>query len=133
MATAPLTIVVKAYDNVTNVTYNRIESNSRRTVYRQDTGNTFPLSARPVLIVTPTLSPSGIAHVGVEYKYPGRYTDTTKGLVITQNEAIRFKNGAFHVPQTMDPSFIQQASAQFLNLMNSPEIRAAFLDQTFGA
>lgn len=126
-------LVVKAFDNVTNVTYDVLSKSSgfgQWCTWRQDTGNTNPASARSTFKYRATQTPNGVGHVEVEFRYPFRWTDSTKGIVITAPEAVTFKNGQWHVPQNIDPTFVQQATAQFLNILNHADIRSGFLNQT---
>lgn len=126
-------ITVKASDGTTDVVYNIVSKAigfGQWALFRQDTGNTNPMSARPWFRIRSNATPNGVNHVDVEYCYPFRYVDSTKGITITAAEAVRYKNGAWHVPQNIDPSFVAQAAAQFINLMASALVRQQFLDQT---
>lgn len=126
-------ITVKKYDGVTNIVYDILSKSAGDgtwAVWRQDTGNTAPYSARPTLSTRVTESQKGIRRVDVMYEHPYSYTDTTTSQVVVPGSKITFKNGVMTVPQGIPITFVQEAGAQFANLMGSADMRNGFVTQT---
>lgn len=126
-------ITVKKADGTTDIVYD-IKSQSAGdgtwASWRQDTGNTAPFSARPVLMHRVTESAKGVRRVDLMYNYPYFYTDTTTSQVVVSPLSVSFKNGVLTVPQGIPTTFINEASAQFANLVGSVHIKAGLSTQT---
>jgi hypothetical protein len=128
-------LTVKAANGTTDVVYAVISKATgfgQWALFRVDAGSALPVMGRPTFRTRSNSSPNGVNHVDVEFRYPFYYTDTSKGgiIVVDPKVAITFKNGAWHVPQTVDTAFTAQATAQFHNLMTHALVRQQYLDQS---
>jgi len=126
-------ITVKKFDGTTDIIYGILTQSAGDGTWakwRQDTGNTNPPLARPMLMHRVVESAKGVRRVDLVYVYPYFYTDTTTSQVVVSDKAVTFKNGTLTVPQGIPSTFIQEASAQFSNLMGSAHIKAGLADQT---
>lgn len=126
-------ITVKKFDNVTDIIYNVLTTSSGDGTWakwRQDTGNTSPYSARPVLMHRVSESSKGIRRIDLTYEYPYSYTDTTTSQVVVDPRKVTFKNGVWTVPQGIPTAVINEASSQFANLLASASIKTSLADQT---
>jgi hypothetical protein len=126
-------ITVKKRDGTTDIVYD-IKSASAGdgtwASWRQDTANTNPYAARPTLLSRVSESGKGIRRVDVVYNYPYYYTDSTTSQVVVSPLAVSFKNGVMTVPQGIPTTFIEEASYQFSNLMNSTQLKLGLSTQT---
>lgn len=126
-------ITVKKADGTTDIVYDiKSQSSGDGTwaTWRQDTGNTNPFSARPTLMHRVTESAKGVRRVDLVYVYPYYYTDTTTSQVVVSPLNVSFKNGVLTVPQGIPTTFINEAAAQFSNLIGSSAMKSALQTQT---
>jgi hypothetical protein len=126
-------ITVKKADTTTDIVYDILSQSAGDGTWakwRQDTGNSAPFSARPVLAHRVTESAKGVRRVDLWYEYPYSYTDTTTSQVVVSPLRVTFKNGVWTVPQGIPATVIAEATAQGANLMGSAHIKAGLANQT---
>lgn len=124
---------VKKFDGTTDIIYsvkNPAGGDGSWAEWRQDAGNANPFAGRPVLSIRTTESGKGVRRVDVKYKYPYVYTDTTTTQPVISPLAITFQNGVWTVPQGIPSTHINEAGAQFTNLMVNAIIRPVLYDQS---
>lgn len=126
-------ITVKKFDGTTDIVYaikSAAAGDGAWASWRQDAGNTFPPAARPVLMHRVTESARGVRRVDIMYTYPFAYTDTSTGQVVISPLAVTYKNGVLAAPQGLPTAVLQEAGAQFANLIGNFVLRGALADQT---
>lgn len=116
-------IVVKKYDNTTDVTYVAVAGASADGVaaeYQNQTGFTIP-ATRPTVKVTSRNNGKGTARrVGVSMKWPLSYTDPNGKLVISGSVPGEF---SMVLPQDVDPNLVREATQQFVKLLASNALK----------
>lgn len=126
-------IAVLKFDGVTSITYDvklKASGDGSWAQWRQDTGNTTPFAARPYLAVRTTESAKGVRRVDLVYVYPYFYTDTTTSQVVISPLAVTYRNGVFTAPQGIPVAFLQEAGAQFSNLLGGTLVKSGLTTQT---
>jgi len=126
-------ITVKKADNTTDIVYDILSQSAGDGTWakwRQDTGNTAPFSARPVLSHRVSESAKGVRRVDLMYEHPYSYTDTTTSQVVVSPLRVTFKNGVWTVLQGIPATVIAEATAQGANLMGSAHVKAGLANQT---
>lgn len=98
--------------------------------WRQDSGNAAPYAARPTLSIKTTESKTGVRRVDILYVFPYFYTDSTTSQVVISPLNVSFRNGQMVVPQGIPPTFIQEAGAQFANLVAHAQVKQCLIDQS---
>lgn len=130
---AQVAITIKKFDGTTDIVYDVLQpsgGDGTWAKWRQDTGNSLPMGLRPQLWVKTTESGAGIRRVELRYDYPHAYTDTTTSLVQGTGKSVSFRNGSLAAPQDVPAAIMNEAVAQFANLVNHVHIRAGLLSQT---
>lgn len=126
-------LTVKKYDGSTDIVYDvltKAAGDGSWAKWRQDTGNSNPFGGRPTLSFRTVESQKGIRRCDVMYVYPYTYTDSNTSQVVVSPLNVAFKNGVWSVPQGIPPTVVQEAAAQFSNLMAKADIKSALANQT---
>lgn len=130
---AQVAMTIKKFDGTTDIVYDVLQpsgGDGTWAKWRQDTGSTLPLGLRPQLWIKTTESGAGIRRVEWRYDYPQFFTDTTTSLVQGTGKSVSFRNGSMGVPQSVPAALVNEAAAQFANLVNHVHVRAGLLAQT---
>lgn len=130
--TTMASIVVKKHDNTTDITYGiktAAGGDGAWAIWRQDLANTDPPIMRPTFASRVVESKAGVRRVDIMFTYPDVYTDANTGQRVS-TQAITFRNGVWTVPQGISATAMNEASAQFVRLVDSAMTRAGLADQT---
>lgn len=133
MPTAAATMVVKKYDGTTDITWSLLSKaagDGGWCQYRQDIGNAAPFAGRPTFKVRALESKNGIRRIEVLFEYPYAYVDANTGQYVISPMRISNRNGVWTVPQGLPPAVMNEAGAQYSNLMGHAQTRAGLCDQT---
>jgi hypothetical protein len=122
-------IVVKMNDGTTNITYDAVAASggdNSPAVWRQDTGAPagLPVGLRPYLkIGSKWNGPKTARIMNVEYVYPYATQDTTTTLYSSRDRVV-VNGGNYTAPQGVPATVLNEASAQYSNLIASPLVKS---------